>query len=154
MSLAPTALGLPTGVPALGPEFGEADAVPPIVTLLYKAMPHGMVQPYLGLGGTVMFTYNAKATNPILNAVAPPTMSIDPAPGLVFQGGLDVRLYKHVFARLDVKFIAFMLANAKVEHIQVKTPGLPLFESVEVGTASTSAYVNPLIVSGELGYDF
>lgn len=154
MSLAPTALGLPTGVPALGPEFGEADAVPPIVTLLYKLMPHGRVQPYAGLGATVMFTFNAKATNPILNEVAPPTMKIDPAPGLVLQGGLDVQVYKQVYARLDVKYIAFMKAKAHIDHIQVATPDLPLFGSVEVGSANATAYVNPLIVAAELGYDF
>ena len=32
MSIAPTALGIPTGVPPLGSELGEAEAAPPVVT--------------------------------------------------------------------------------------------------------------------------
>ena len=75
-------------------------------------------------------------------------------PGLVLQGGLDVQLWRRVYARLDVKFIALMMARAEVHHIQVQTPGLPLFDTVEVGTAKMSVWVNPLIVQAGVGYDF
>lgn len=59
-----------------------------------------------------------------------------------------------VYARLDVKFIAFMVAHAEVHHINVRTPGLPLFESVEVGTAKMDVTVNPFIVQAGVGADF
>ena len=81
-------------------------------------------------------------------------MSIAPAPGLALQAGIEARLTKKVYARLDVKFIALMLANAEVHHIQVRTPDIPLFDTVEVGTAKMSVWVNPLIIQAGVGMDF
>jgi outer membrane protein W len=152
-SLAPMALGIPTGVPPLGEDLGEAKAAPPTVTLKYD-LTGGAVRPYVGAGASVLIAYNAHVTNPILTMVGKPSMTIDPAPGLVLQGGLDAKLYKNWYARLDVKFIALMLARAKVEHIQVATPDLPVFGSVEVGTAKASVWVNPLIIQAGIGADF
>ena len=153
-SIAPMALGIPTGVGPLGPELGEAKAAPPLLTLVYNLMPHAKVQPFVGAGVAVLLTYNARVTNPMLTEISQPEMSIAPAPGLVFQGGLEAKIYKGLYARLDVKFIAFMLARAEVHHIQVRTPELPLFDTVEVGTAKMSVWVNPLIIQGGLGVDF
>jgi outer membrane protein W len=153
-SLAPTALGLPTGVMALGPELGEAKAIPIVVTAVYQVARFGTVSPYLGAGPSVMFATNEKVTNPRLTEVGTPQMSIAPAPGLVLQAGLDAKLTNRIYARLDIKFIAFMLARASVEHIQVRTPDLPLFDTVEVGTAKMSMWINPLIVQAGIGTDF
>jgi outer membrane protein len=153
-SIAPTALGIPTGVGPLGPELGEAKAVPPVITAVYQLTGGGMFRPYLGAGASVLFAYDAHVTNPILTAIREPDMTIAPAPGLVLQGGLDVRLWRRVHARLDVKFIGLMLARAEVRHIQVRTPGIPLFESVEVGTAKMDIWVNPFIVQAGIGFDF
>jgi len=153
-SLAPMALGIPTGVPPLGEEIGEAKAAPPLVTAVYQ-LPHlGPLKPYAGAGLSVLFAYGAKVTNPILTQVAQPNFDVSPAPGLVLQTGAEVQLWSSVYARLDVKFIALMLAQATVSHIQVKTPQLPLFDTVEVGTAKTSLWVNPLIASLGIGADF
>ncbi len=153
-SIAPMALGIPTGVPPLGSELGEAKAAPPMLTLVYNANPHGKVQPFLGIGAAVLIAYNEKVTNKQLTAVSQPEMSIAPAPGVVFQAGVEGKIYKGLYARLDVKFIALMLARAEVRHIQVETPELPLFQTVEVGTAKMSVWVNPLIVQAGLGLDF
>lgn len=154
-SIAPTALGIPTGVGPLGPELGEAKAAPPLITAVYKFMqPTDRFRPYVGAGASVLIAYDAKVTNPMLIEVAKPSMSVDPAPGLVVQAGLEVRLTGNWFARVDVKYIAFMLANAQVNHIYVRTPDLPLFDTVEVGTAKMSVWVNPLIVQAGVGVDF
>jgi outer membrane protein W len=154
MSIAPTALGIPTGVGALGPELGEAKAAPPMVTAVYQLTDGGPIRPYLGAGVAVLFAFDAKVTNPILTAVRQPEMTIAPAPGIVAQAGLDVRVWRSVYARLDVKFIGLMLARAEVHHVEVKTPGLPLFDSVEVGTAKLDIWVNPFIVQAGVGADF
>jgi outer membrane protein W len=154
MSIAPTALGIPTGVGPLGPELGEAKAAPPLLTLVYNFFPRAKVQPFLGAGAAVLFAFNPKVTNPMLTEVSQPEMSIAPAPGLVLQAGLEAKIYKGLYARFDVKFIAFMLARAEVHHVQVRTPELPLFDTVEVGTAKMSVWVNPLIIQGGLGFDF
>jgi outer membrane protein W len=153
-SLAPTALGIPTGVMPLGPELGQAEAVPPIITAVYALRTHTAVIPYAGGGLAMLFSYNAKVTNPTLTAVSQPDMSIAPAPGLALQAGIDARLWHRVYARLDVKYIAFMLARAEVHHLQVQTPALPLFDTVEVGTAKMSVWVNPLIIQAGIGTDF
>jgi outer membrane protein W len=153
-SLAPTVLGLPTGVMPLGTEFGEATAIPPVVTAVYTLVDHGALHPYVGTGLGVMFTTNAHATNPILTQISAPQMDVAPAPGLVLQTGVDWRIWNRVYARLDVKFIAFMLANATLHHVEVATPALPLFGAADVDTAKMSLWVNPLIVQLGIGTDF
>ena len=153
-SLAPMALGIPTGVQPLGEELGTAKAAPPTVTATYNLMPNSRVQPYLGAGVAVLFAFNEKVTNPMLTEVSQPEMNIAPAPGLVLQGGLEAKLFSRVYARLDVKFIALMMARAEVKHVQVRTPELPLFDTVEVGTAKMNVWVNPLIVQAGIGTDF
>jgi outer membrane protein W len=151
--LATTVLGIPSGVMPLGSELGEAKGVPPVVTAIY-ALHKGALVPYVGAGVSVMFAYDAKVTNPTLSAVSQPQMSIPPAPGLVLQTGIDARVWKRVYARLDVKFIAGMLARAEVHNIQVATPQIPLFGVVDVGTAKASVWLNPLIIQAGIGTDF
>jgi outer membrane protein W len=152
--LATEALGIPTGVEAIGSELGEAKALPIVLTGVYDLMPGKRFRPYVGGGPAVMFTTGAKVTNPMLTAVSQPEMSIAPAPGLVLQAGLDAKIAHRIYARIDVKFIALMMARARVEHVQVQTPGIPLFETVEVGTAKMNVWVNPLIIQAGLGTDF
>ena len=154
MSLAPSALGIPTGVPPLGSELGEAKAAPPLVTLVYSPLRGAALQPYVGAGVAVLFAYDEKVTNPILTQVSQPDMHISPAPGLVLQAGLTAPITAGFYARLDLKFIAGLEANAEVDHIRVATPDLPLFGNVEVGTAKMSVTVNPLIVQAGIGRDF
>jgi outer membrane protein W len=153
-SLAPTVLGIPTGVPPLGSSLGEAKAVPPLVTLVYSPWRGARLSPYVGAGATVMFTYDAKVTNPILTEVNQPKLSVAPAPGFVVQAGLTAPIAGRFYARLDAKFIAGLVANATVSDVQVKTPELPLFSSVNVGDAKMSVNVNPLILQATLGADF
>ncbi len=154
-SIAPDALGIPTGVGALGPQLGKATAIPIVVTAVYA--PLGVdrrIVPLVGIGPSIMFTTGGEITNPTLTEVSKPSFEIAPAPGLVLQGGLDVTIYKRIKARLDIKYIVGMLARGTVEHVQVRTPGLPLFDTVEVGTAKMSVWVNPLVVQLGIGADF
>jgi len=153
-SIAPMALGIPTGVPALGSELGEAKAVPPVVTMVYRLLDREAFQPYVGLGGSLLIAYDARATNAVLTEVSQPDVHLDPAAGLVLQAGLDARIWRRVRARIDLKYIAFMKAHATVENIHVRTPGLPLLEEVAVGTATMDVWVNPLIVQFGVGVDF
>lgn len=153
-SLAPMALGLETGVKPLGSELGEAKALPVILTGVYDLVVGKRIRPYAGGGLAVLFAVGEKVTNPQLTAVAEPTMKVSPAPGVVLQAGIDAKIAHRVYARLDVKFIALMYARARVEHVQVETPELPLFETVEVGTARMSMWVNPLIIQAGIGTDF
>jgi outer membrane protein W len=153
MSIAPDALGIPTGVPALGSELGEAEAAPPLLTAVYRLTEVGPLLPYAGAGVNVLLTYNARATNPVLTEVEEPRFRVDPGLGFVLQAGTDVRLWRRVHLRADVKYIAFMKAKATVDNIHVRTPNIPLFESAEVGSATMGLWVNPLIVQLGLGVD-
>jgi outer membrane protein W len=153
-SIAPTALGIPTGVGPLGSEMGEAKALPIVATGVYDFLPGRRLRPYAGGGVAIMFSTGEKVTNPMLTEVAQPSMSIAPAPGVVLQGGLDFKIANRFYARIDVKFIGLMMARARVEHVQVRTPDIPLFDTVEVGTAKMNVWVNPLIVQAGLGTDF
>ncbi len=153
-SLAPEALGIPTGVMPLGPELGEAKAAPPTVTAVYSLPTRGRFTPYVGAGLSVLLAMDARVTNPTLIEVRQPDFTVSPAPGLVLQAGLQANLTERWFARLDVKFIALMLARASVTHVFVRTPQLPLFDTVEVGTANMSVWVNPLIVQAGVGAAF
>ncbi len=101
-----------------------------------------------------MFATDEKVTNAQLTEISQPEMSIAPSPGLVLQGGLDAKITNRIYARLDVKFIAFLEARATVSHVQVRTPDLPLFDNVEVGTAKMNMWINPLIVQAGIGTDF
>lgn len=168
-SIAPTALGIPTGVGPLGPRLGEAEAVPIVATAIYRLRDHGAVLPYVGGGPSLLIARKAKITNPMLLPKSrdpamtehKPEMKISPAPGLVVQAGVDVRLWssskprwvQSVYARLDVKFI-LLRAHAEVHDIVVETPGLPLFERVKVGNAEMDVWVNPLIINAGVGFDF
>lgn len=152
-SIAPDALGIPTGVPPLGTSLGEAEAAPPILTAVYRLATFGPLRPYAGSGVNVLLTYNARATNPVLMEVGQPRFHVDPALGLVLQLGTDVVLWRRVSLRADVKYIAFMKAHATVENLRVRTPDIPLFESAEVGTATMDMWVNPLIVQAAIGVD-
>jgi outer membrane protein W len=153
-SLAPMALGIPTGVPPLGEDLGTAQAAPPMLTAVYDLLPNSRIRPYAGAGVAVLFAFDEKVTNPLLSEVGQPEMTIAPAPGLVFQSGIDAKLFGRVYARIDVKFIALMMARAEVKHVQVRTPELPLFDTVEVGTAKMNVWVNPLVIQAGIGTDF
>lgn len=153
-SLAPSALGIPTGVGPLGSTLGEAEAAPPIATAIYRVADAGPVSLFLGTGVSVLVTYDARATNPILTAAGEPTFEVDPAPGWVLQAAIDVALWWHLRLRVDVKYIAFMRAQATVTNLAVQTPELPLFESANVGTATMDLWVNPLILTAGIGVGF
>lgn len=153
-SIAPTALGIPTGVMPLGPALGEATALPPILTVVYSLPEIGPLRPYAGGGLALLITTESHVTNPMLTALGKPDMSIAPAPGLALQTGLEATIYSRWYARLDVKFVALMRAEAEVHHIQMAAPNLPLFGSVEVGTAKMDMWVNPLIIQLGVGTDW
>ena len=95
----------------------EAKAVPIVLTAIYQVARLGSVTPYVGGGPSVMFATDEHVTNPQLTAVSQPHMSIAPAPGIVLQGGLDAKITNRIYARLDIKFIALMMARATVESL-------------------------------------
>ena len=154
MSIGPTALGEPTGVPALGPQLGESDALPPQLIAIFHPVELGPVRPYVGAGVTAMFLRNAHATNPVLTEVATPVFHIDPSYGVLFDAGIDARVWRRLTARLDIKYALLSTTHARVEHIVVATPDLPLFQQADVGTANMDITMRPIVVQLATGWDF
>jgi len=153
-SLAPSALDLvPTGVPPLGEELGEASAVPPMVTVVLRTPKLGPVRLYAGGGASILFVRDAKITNKVLTEVATPKLEIDPAFGFVAQAGIDVQIYKRFYARLDVKELWFQPAETRISNIAVKTT-IPLLETVQVGSGRSESTANPIIVHFGIGATF
>jgi len=154
-SLAPYALdNIPTGIPPLGSELGEAEAAPPQVTVVYRIADLGLIRPYVGTGAAMLVSYNARATNPLLTEVGEPTFDVDPAVGWVLQSGIDVSLWWRIWLRVDVKYVAFMRAHTTVRDLEVRTPELPLLETARVGTATMDVWINPLVLQAGAGLDF
>lgn len=149
-SLAPFALdNIPTDVPALGNELGSTTAIPPILTVVYSPMRGKTIQPYVGAGGAYLIPVGCEITNPILTEVVDPDCQVDIIAlgnlGFVVQAGVEFS-FGRFFINADVKYIEGLSLTAKIENVYVNTPGLPLFESVQVGTTSATVGVDPLIV--------
>jgi len=152
-SIAPTALGIPTGsCRSAGARRGQGGAAAAHPRVLADAARAGAAVRRRGRRGADRV--RRQGHQPDVDRGQPARVRGRARAGLVFQGGLEAKLWKGIYARLDVKFIALMLARAEVHHIQVRTPELPLFDTVEVGTAKMSVWVNPLIVQAGLGLDF
>lgn len=153
MSLAPSALGVPTGIKPLGSELGEAETVPPMLTAVARLPSLGPITPYAGIGASVLFVTNAKITNAVLTEVATPKLEVSPVAGFVAQAGLDIHLSGRFFARLDVKELWFQTSETTISNIRVHTT-IPLLETVNVGSAKTEVTANPILFQAGLGANF
>jgi len=153
--LALYALGnLPTGVPALGTDLGTTKVFPPIVTFTYRFFPDSMFRPYLGLGGSLLVSYDTQITNPILTSVHPVTLSLPAKAGWVVQAGLDVKLYQQLFLTLDAKYIGGMDMDVSMTNLDVQIPGLPLYGTAHVGDATVHVSINPFVFQAGVGWNF
>jgi len=153
-SLAPTALGfVPTGIPPLGTQLGEAKATPPMLTALLRLPALGPLRFYVGGGASVLFVTDAKITNPVLTQVATPRLEVTPAAGAVGQVGVDIHLFDRLSARIDVKELWFQSSEATISNIRVHTT-IPLLETVDVGSAKSVLRANPIIVQAGIGASF
>jgi outer membrane protein W len=154
-SLAPNALDLiPTGVPPLGEEIGEASAAPLMVTAVVRTPElGGRVRLYAGAGPSVLLVRSAKVTNKVLTEVATPRIETSPTVGVVAQIGVDVKLYKQLHARLDLKEMWYLPTETRISNIHVRTT-IPLLETVEVGSSRSQVQANPIVVQFGIGASF
>ena len=73
--------------------------------------------------------------------------------GVVAQAGIDVRLSKRIYARLDIKEMWFRPAETRISNIHVRTT-IPLLDTIEVGSSSSQVQANPLVVQFGIGAGF
>jgi len=131
-SIAPDALGIPTASWRSGRSSARPMRCQPVVTVVYR-LGRDAFQPYGRRGASVPVAYNARATNPVLNRGSSRRCTSIRRRGWSCRPGSNVRIWHRVHARVDVKYIAFMTAHATVDNIRVRTPDLPLFDTVAVG---------------------
>jgi outer membrane protein W len=153
-SLAPTIGGMPTGIAPLGSDLGQATFATPMLTAVYHLPDLGPITPILGGGAMVLYAYDQKITNPVLTAAGKPQLDISPTAGAVLQAGLEARLWRGVTARIDAKYIAGVTVTAKVENISVIPTALPQLGTLDVGTATMTAKIAPVVVQAGIGTDF
>jgi outer membrane protein W len=152
-SLAPTALGaVPTGIPPLGSDLGQATATPIMVTAIGR-LPLGPVTLYAGGGPSILFITNTQITNKVLNEVASPQFAVTPAAGVIAQAGVDVHIWGKIYARVDFKELWFETSTATISNIQVHTT-IPLLETVDVGSVKSQFTANPVIYEAGIGATF
>jgi outer membrane protein W len=156
--LAPSALGLSTGVPALGKELGEVTLLPPVVTAVYRFFPGAWVRPYVGAGACLMMVLDAKITNPVLTRVRQPKVEIPPALGWVVQAGTELRLgvdglRGRFYLALDAKYVGGLEVTARVKDIWVETPELPIYKEAKVGDTTSRTRIDPFIAFIGVGVD-
>jgi hypothetical protein len=81
-------------------------------------------------------------------------MSITPSPGFVLQGGAEIKIWKNVTARIDMKYVIGMRVKATVEDIAVTPSALPQLGSIPVGDAQMAAKITPFVAQVGVGTDF
>lgn len=144
---------LPTGVPALGPELGEATVLSPVVTAVYRFLPAARVRPFLGAGGCLLVVLDTKITNPVLTSVTRPTVDTPPRLGWVVQGGVEVRLARRFFLSADVKYVGGLKLTSTMKDVWVSVPGLPIYGSARLGDTVSRMQIDPLVSFLGVGMD-
>jgi hypothetical protein len=152
-SIAPQALYLPTGIPALGSKFGQFDAATPTFTLVYRE-DLGSVQPFVGAGVGLLLPYNAHVTNPVLTDITQPGIKVDPAAGLALQGGFEVTLSHQAYVRFDAKYVSLLDTQVTADEVWLRTPKIPILGGLDIGRATADVSLNQLTVQAALGVNF
>ena len=124
-------------VSAAGTALGHVDVgsvwvLPPTLTVQYHFLPHGLFNPYLGVGLTAAFFYDS---HPAGGAVTKVGLSNNVGPAI--QAGVDVSLGGHWYANFDVKQI-FLNTEARIDS----------------GLIVAKTALDPTIVGAGIGYRF
>lgn len=152
-SLASEAYGIPTDVPGLGKQLGKTKMLPPTVTLVYSFMPESKWRPYVGLGGTYVYSFDEEITNAVLTEVREPDVEISETFAWVVQAGIDIDVYKNFFLGLDIKYVGDAKVEAEVTNIQLDSSMDDLFP-VNIDRNVVEQELNPTIYQITLGYRF
>lgn len=155
-SLAPFALGqVPTGIPALGAELGNAQALPAIASLVYTFSPVWRFEPYVGLGMTYVFTYDHKITNSVLTEDGNPQLDVAPAIGVVGQIGVNTQLTERLTLITDFKFARGIKTESEVTDISLISPTLgDLVGPATVGLADFELELDATVFNIAVRYKF
>lgn len=164
-SLAPSALGIPTGIPALGSDIGKVKTLPIMMTLLYHPFPNAIFQPYIGAGGAYVYNYDAKITNSVLTEENQPGFDVSDTWGYLLEAGFDVGQKKSsgLYAFGDVRYLGGAHIKGRLHNVHVRVRNQTLAgalgllgysDDARVGDSSIGLSLNALIFTAGVGYRF
>ena len=143
--------------PALGDgvdgALGETKMLPPVLTLNYHFQIRDWpVTPYLGAGGTYLYSYSSRITAEELGS---PSLDIENVTTWVAQAGLNLNLGwlglgERAYFNLDVKYIDPVRADADIGEIFIEDDG----DEIEAEAASLRLKLEPIAFSAGLGWRF
>ena len=125
------------GITVNGSTLGHVDVgntyiLPPTLTAQYHFQPHGVFDPYLGVGLTVAFWYDTNAGGgPVTK------LGLSTTAGPAIQAGFNVALGGPWFANFDVKQV-FLDTEARLNN----------------GAIVAKTSLNPTIIGAGIGYRF
>ncbi len=129
-------LKAPNGVPLTG-EIAESWIFPPALTLQYHFDPIGGFKPYVGAGLQYINFFDTETGS---NKIGSSSVEIDDAVGFTLQAGVDVSLGGGWYLNADIK--KTWLDTEVTWH------------NSGVGEVKADVDLDPLIISGGLGYRF
>jgi|GEM_PF-3399684 len=160
-SLAPLALvdedgnGVPTGIPALGSQLATSQSLPATTTLVFNPMPDAVIQPYVGIGATVILTFDHKITNPVLLENGDPKMEVDPAVGSILQLGVKAKLGDKITVTADLKKTNKVAIGGRVKNMTLVSPSLgDLLGPSTIGEGSIDLELESTVLSAGISYAF
>ena len=118
--------------------IGDAQLLPPVLTVQYHFMPKSWIRPYVGVGVNYTIFFNEDTSNSLNTALGGPTkLRIDDSVGPAGQAGVDIDVAENVFLNFDVKFVdiqpsARLITGNTVRHVNVDIN--PLIFGIGIGT--------------------
>lgn len=106
---------------AVAGKLGETDMLPPVLVLSYTFPVSPAAHPYLGLGGTYLYSFNSEITT---SQLASAELEIENVATWLIQAGINIDLDwldrgDKLFLNLDVKYIGPVEADAEIRNINV-----------------------------------
>lgn len=86
-------------------KVADVMALPPTLTLQYHFNPEGKIRPYAGVGVNWTIFYSEDASDSLVNAIGPTSVSVDDSVGVSYQVGVDYAINDRWFVNFDVKYI-------------------------------------------------
>ncbi|MDT8397754.1 MAG: OmpW family outer membrane protein [Pseudomonadales bacterium] len=86
-------------------DIGEANLLPPTLTLQYHFRPQAAIRPYAGIGVNYTLFYDGETNATLDGALGPTHIDLGNSTGLALQAGVDIALTKGWFFNVDLKYI-------------------------------------------------
>ena len=119
----------------------ETRVLPPALLAQYHFMPHGKIQPYVGLGLNFTLFFDDEATDTLKNGVGGvENLDLDSSFGIAAQVGADFMLDDGWFANVDLKYIDIDTTAS--------------FDSGALGHVEAEVDINPWVIGVGVGKTF